>query len=76
MNEEFTAEEVRDMLKGFIAKAFSMDEVSSYAIVARDKNGAIKILSRGETLETCGLLDFAKSRIHSDMVRRAEEKEE
>lgn len=75
MTEELTKEEIRDLMNGFVAKAFSMDEVSNYAIVARDKNGAIKILSRGETLETCGLLDFAKSRIHADMVRRAEEKE-
>jgi hypothetical protein len=75
MNEDLTKEEIMDMMSGFVAKAFSMDEVINYAIVARDKTGAIKLLSRGETLETCGLIDFAKSRIYSDMMRRAEEKE-
>ena len=73
MIEELTKEEIRDMLKGFIAKALSMDEVDSYCIVAKDSRG-VKIHSIGSEVEVYGMLDYVKRRMFVEMAERSDPK--
>jgi len=69
MNEEFTAEEIKGMMKGFIAKALSMGEIESYCIVACDKEG-MKFHSVGSDMHIYGMMDFFKRRMFIDMARK------
>jgi len=73
MTEEMSAEEIKTMLKGFIAKALSMDEVDSYCIVAKNSRG-VKTHSIGNELEVYGLLDYVKRRMFVDMADRSDPK--
>lgn len=75
MTEEMSKEEMKSMLKGFIAKALSMDEVDSYCIVAKGKlnsNEGVKTHFSGSELEIYGLLDYVKRRMFVDMAERSE----
>ena len=71
MTENFTKEEINEMLKGFVAKALSMEEVDSYIVIATDKRG-VKIHSIGSELEIYGLLDYVKRKKFVDMADRSD----
>lgn len=69
--QDLSTEEMKTMLKGFIAKALSMEEVDSYCIVAKDKRG-VKTHSIGSELEIYGLLDYVKRGMFVEMSRRSD----
>jgi hypothetical protein len=71
MTEDLTKKEIEEMLKGFIAKALSMDEVDFYCIIAVDKKG-VKVHSVGSELEIYGLLDYVKRKRFVEMASRAD----
>lgn len=71
VTENLTAEEIKGMLKGFIAKSLSMDEVDCYCIVAKDGRG-VKHHYIGGELEIYGMLDFVKRKMFVDMARRSD----
>jgi hypothetical protein len=71
MMEDLSKDEIKELLKGFIAKALSMGEVSSYCIVAKDEKG-VKVHSLGSEIEVYGLLDYIKRRMFVEMSRRSD----
>lgn len=72
IEQDLSKEEIKTMLKGFIAKALSMEEVDSYVIVAKGPRG-VKSHSIGSSeLETYGMLDYVKRKMFVDMADRSD----